>query len=215
MSAALEHLERVVPAAPGRPELAGDDHPMRAVTRQIAFEPGGWTPERAAKVTALFDGLAIGWQDHDAEERMDPLFDALARGGHIPSRHCLEVGSGTGMATPCLADYFDSVVAIDLSFEMLKRAPPRCGHRVLADGSRLPVADGSVDSVVLMNAFLFPAEVDRVLARAGVVIWVNALGDRTPIYLPADDVVAALPGSWKGVCSEAGWGSWAVLRRST
>ena len=110
---------------------------------------------------------------------------------------------------------FDSVVAIDLSFEMLKRAPPRCGHRVLADGSRLPVADGSVDSVVLMNAFLFPAEVDRVLARPGVVIWVNALGDRTPIYLPADDVVAALPGSWEGVCSEAGWGTWAVLRRST
>ena len=40
----------------------------------------------------------------------------------------------------------------------------------------------------------------------------NTLG--TPIYLPADDVERALPGRWRGTDSEAGWGTWAVLRRA-
>jgi ubiquinone/menaquinone biosynthesis C-methylase UbiE len=31
--------------------------------------------------------------------------------------------------------------------------------------------------------------------------------------LPADDVAAALPGQWHAVEAQAGWGSWAVLRR--
>ena len=57
-------------------------------------------------------------------------------------------------------------------------------------------------------------EVDRVLSPSGTVVWVNTAGDKTPIHLPADDVERALPGQWRGTASEAGWGTWAVLRRA-
>ena len=186
---------------------------MRAVTRQVAFE-GGWSPERAAKVAALFDGLAPEWHTRHTDERQEPLLDALDRGA-VAGGRCLELGSGTGFSTPVLAERFDAVVAVDLAMEMLRRAPARPGARVRADAARLPVPDDSADAVVLVNALLFPHEVDRVLAPGGAVVWVCSLGDRTPIYRPADDVAAALPGEWEGVASAAGSGTWAVLRRTT
>jgi len=67
---------------------------------------------------------------------------------------------------------------------------------------------------VLVNALLFPEETSRVLAPDGVVVWVNSLGDRTPIHLPPEDVRAALPGRWHGVAAAAAWGIWCTLRRS-
>lgn len=211
----LRLLDRVVPAAPGRPDVAGHDHPMRKVTHQVAFEPGGWTPERAAKVAALFDDLAPTWNERGSGDRTEALLDALARGG--PFAHaepCLEAGCGTGLITPLLAEHFPVVIALDLAFEMLSRAPadPRA-PRVHGDCSRLPLPGASVGTVVLVNAFLFPLEVDRVLAPDGSLVWVNTIGDRTPIHLPADDVDRALGGGWDGVASEAGWGTWAVFRR--
>ena len=67
---------------------------------------------------------------------------------------------------------------------------------------------------MIVNAFLFPAEVDRILRLGGVVVWVNSSGSGTPIYLPADEVAAVLPGEWEGVTSTAGAGLWAVLARA-
>jgi hypothetical protein len=85
---------------------------------------------------------------------------------------------------------------------------------VLADGARLPLTAGAASAIVLVNCFLFPQEVDRVLAPAGVVVWVNSSGAETPIHLPSADVVEALPGRWTGVESTAGLGQWCVLRRA-
>lgn len=206
----IEHLPRVVEAAPGRPDLAGPDHPMRRVTQQAAFEPHTWTPERAAKVAALFDDLAPDWNSRAAVHRLEPLHDALDRGGAATRGTCLEIGSGTGLGTQVLERHYASVVALDLSIEMLRRSR---GRRVRGDASRLPIRDGAVGTVVLVNALLFPVEVDRVLAEGGSVVWVNTNGDRTPIHLPAADVERALPGEWDGRASEAGWGTWTVLRR--
>ena len=67
---------------------------------------------------------------------------------------------------------------------------------------------------MLVNALLFPAEVARVLAPGGALVWVNSLGDATPIHLSAADVAKALPGGWGGPASDAGWGTWCVLRRN-
>jgi hypothetical protein len=69
--------------------------------------------------------------------------------------------------------------------------------------------------VALINMFLFPVEVARVLADDGVLLWMSTNGDQTPIYLPPADVLNALPGAWDGVTSQAGWRTWLTARRTT
>ncbi|HZQ28589.1 MAG TPA: class I SAM-dependent methyltransferase [Acidimicrobiales bacterium] len=188
---------------------------MRAVTRQIAFEPTGWTAKRRTKVADLFDSLAPTWHEREAIGRPDPLQDALDRGGPFARGSCLELGSGVGLMTPTLVGRFGdrALIAVDLAPEMLTRAPATT-PRVLADSAQLPFPDRTIATIALVNMFLFPAEVDRLLRADGALIWVSTVGDATPIYLPPDDVLTAMPGAWQGVAADAGWGSWVVLRRA-
>ena len=195
----------------------GAEHPMRTMTRRAAgLLPEPWDHEARATVAAYFDDLAPDWHTRSSPQRDRVVADALERG--LPdvgaAETCLEVGSGIGSYTPMLATRWNRVLAVELSMEMLRAAPADVGHRVRADGSRLPITDGGADAVVLVNCFLFPAEVDRVLAPDGVVVWVNSSGTATPIHLTGDEVVEALPGRWEGVTSGAGIGLWNVLHRS-
>jgi len=209
----IERLERVVPEAAGKPNPLEIAQVMQPTTRQFAFEPESWTPERAKQTAGLFDSLAPTWRDRASELRDDALQDAFARGA-VPDGLVLEVGSGTGVFTWWLAERTRRLVAVDLSLEMLRLAPADAAPRVCADAATLPVPDACVDALVLVNCFLFPPEADRVIAPGGALVWVSTLGDYTPIYLSAEDVVEALPGRWHGVASEAGWGSWAVVGRA-
>ena len=209
----LARLDPVVPMRDGRPQVGGPSHPMRAITRETAFDPNSWTPDRALEVAGFFDGLADGWSARYTDDEVgEPVTDALRRGA-VPTGLCLEIGAGTGLATRHLADHCTAVIALDVSHEMLVRFREPRAALLLGDGGFLPVAAKSVDVVVLINAFLFPAEVDRVLSSSGVVVWINSLGSDTPIHLPAADVLACLPGEWDGVESEAGWSTWSVFRR--
>ncbi|MEU7457527.1 hypothetical protein [Streptosporangium roseum] len=79
---------------------------------------------------------------------------------------------------------------------------------------QLPVRDRTVNAAVLVDAFCFPRELDRVLTPTGAVVWINLLGEDGPLYLPSTDIAACLGGSWTTVESRAGWGIWAILRRS-
>ena len=215
LSGVLTHLERVVPEPPDRPPAAVVPFPIREVTRQIAFEPDGWTPERRQRVAELFDGLAGDWHERATHAtRQLPLTDGYERGGVRRGGLCVEPGAGTGARTPFLAGHHDHVITVDLVWEMIRQVPPAVASRLLADSSALPLPSGSIGAVVLVNMFLFPTEVARVLAPEGALVWVNTSGDETPIYLPSDDVAAAMPGEWTGTASEAGWGTWAVLRRA-
>jgi Methyltransferase domain len=187
---------------------------MRKVTRQIAFDADGWTPETSAQVAELFDGLAPEWHTRAREPRLEVVADAFARGGQIGAGTWVELGSGTGLVSPWLAARCRLLVAAELSAGMIALAPPDAGRRVRADGARLPLADGAVDALVLVNAFLFPWEARRVVGPAGVVVWVNTSGEGTPIYLSADDVLAALGPGWDAVAAQAAQGTWAVARRA-
>jgi SAM-dependent methyltransferase len=190
---------------------------MRRVTEQLATDPSSWTAEQARQVAAAFDALAAGWEQQTRGGRHAPLLDALDRGasdGPVSGRVCLEVGSGTGLVTPTLVARFGLVVCVDPAWEMVRRAPADVGHRLLADGAHLPLPGGSVDVAVLVNAFLFPTELDRVLRADGSIVWVNSRGPATPIHLSAERVVGALPGRWRATASTAGAGTWAVLRRA-
>lgn len=198
------------PSVPG-----GADHPMRVMTRRAAgLEGPPWDVAARTDVGALFDQLASEWHTRSSPERTAVVTDALERGDVGNGSTALEVGSGIGAYSGLLAERFRRVLAVDLSIEMLRLAAGETGLRVLADGSRLPVADGSVDAVVLINMLLFPEEVARALAPGGRVVWVNSSGESTPIHLPPDDVVTALPGEWTGVAGRAGVGLWTVLRRT-
>lgn len=196
--------------------LGSDEHPMRIMTRRAAgLHPGGWDDTARAEVAAFFDGLAPEWHTRTSPERDAVVADALARG--LPDGGaadvCVELGSGIGAYTPMLAQRWRRVLAVEVAIEMLLLARATPGHRVLADGAHLPLADGAASAVVLVNCFLFPHEVDRVLASDGAVVWVNSSGAETPIHLPPEDLLAALPGEWTGVRSRAGAGIWAVVRR--
>ncbi|MFI9039822.1 class I SAM-dependent methyltransferase [Streptomyces sp. NPDC053726] len=132
----------------------------------------------------------------------------------LPQGTCLEIGSGTGQFTCLLASVFATVISVDLSEEMLRQAAGRSPARVRADASALPVADASIAAVAAIDMLLFPTETARVLAPDGVLLWINQLGQDGPLYLPAEDVAVALPGHWMATEAEAGWGTWACMRRT-
>ena len=192
--------------------FAGPDHPMRRLTRAMAFgEP--WTTDDADRVAALFDGLAAEWSErHVDPTKAAPVLDAIERGGPPLDGRWIELGSGTGAGARLLHGRAHQHVCVDLSEQMLVHAPG-LAPKVRADSSQLPFADDTADVVLLINMLLFPGEVDRILRPGGHVVWINTRGDQTPIHLPPSEVGAALPGEWTGVTSHAGSGLWAVLRR--
>ncbi|MET9683343.1 class I SAM-dependent methyltransferase [Streptomyces coeruleorubidus] len=123
---------------------------FRAFARDLAAGRRSWDAETARFVTDLFDQLAPNWNSSRATGRADPLRDALERGGLFPDGPCLELGSGTGLFTPMLADAFDCLISMDLSEQMLRQAAGRSPLRVRADASRLPAADASIAAVDML-----------------------------------------------------------------
>jgi ubiquinone/menaquinone biosynthesis C-methylase UbiE len=209
----LEHLADHRSTIDPEP-FAGPDHPMRLLTRAMAFgEP--WTQGDADRVAAVFDSMAADWSANNVDAtKAAPVLDALERGAVPIEGDWLELGSGTGAGTRLLSDIVGSLVATDLAAEMLRHAPRELAPHVRADASRLPFRTHAFDAVLMINMLLFPYEVDRVLRPGGTVVWVNTLGDQTPIHLPPDDVVDALPGTWAGRTARAGAGFWVTARRA-
>ena len=212
----LTWLEPIDPRDPPADVLAaGRAHPMRTVTHAAAAEVGAWSGDTPSRVRATFDALAPQWHTRHTPDRLDPLVDALDRGGALLAGHgtWVELGSGDGWATPALAERAPALVAVDLSLAMLRRAPADAAPRVQADAARLPLDDRVVTVAVLINALLFPAELDRVIAPGGAMVWISSRGPATPIHLTPEQVVAAMPGRWGGLAGQHGLGVWAVLRR--
>lgn len=214
MAGTVTRIERVVPgpdgtADDGEPDI--ESHPMRVLTEAMATDPARWNDAQRREVAAFFDTLAPEWHTRATPQRDIPVRDAFARG--VPAGlagAAAEVGSGIGLTSTAVAERFTPALAIEISPEMLLRSPVGPAHRVLADGARLPVADASLAAVVLMNAFLFGPECARVLQSGGALVWVNSRGPQTPIHLPAEAVVAALPGEWATSASGVGPATWCV-----
>jgi len=192
--------------------FAGADHPLRQLTRAQAFgEP--WTEHDALRVQKIFDERAAAWsEDHVDPIKAAPVDDALDRGRVPLDGAWLEVGSGTGAGARVLAPRVTRLVCTDLSEQMLLHAPD-LAPRVRADASALPFADYHFNAILVINMLLFPSEIDRLLRSDGVLVWVNTLGDQTPIHLPPADVLGALPGQWSGITARAGTGFWLTARR--
>lgn len=215
----VEHLPPVVPEVGEAPEDIGTGHPMREVTERVAADPAAWNAELAVLVGSFFDERAPDWAA-TRSGRSEVLADALDRG--LPAGlaglaglegPAVELGAGTGAGTRVLAERFDHVIAGDLAGEMLARLPGSLASRVRLDASQLPFPDRSVGVVVCVNMLLFAAEVDRVLAERGALVWVSSIGERTPIHLSAEAVAESLGDGYDVVASRCGWGTWAVARR--
>jgi hypothetical protein len=209
----LRRLDAVVLPSAEEPRPPDGFQTLQEVTHEVAFE-GGWSPGRAERIRQLFDGLAPDWHNRGGPDRLRPLADALDRGGIAAGGHCVEAGSGVGLQTPTLTAKFSRVTSFDLSAEMLAHTPAGVAALVRADSAWLPFRGGGVDVLVCVNMFLFPDEYARVLSEAGALVFVSTMGASTPIYLTPEDVLAALPGTWEGVTSVAGYGIWTVARRS-
>jgi SAM-dependent methyltransferase len=205
-----------LPDHPGATEpepFAGPDNPMRMMTRAKAFGQR-WAPSDSTRVQEIFDGMAASWSERHVDPiKAAPVEDALDRGEVPLLGHWLEVGSGTGAGARILDGRVSSLVCTDLAAEMLRHAPD-IAPKVRADASQLPFRDQSFDAILLINMLLFPTEVDRLLRTDGSVVWVNTLGDQTPIHLPPVDVLEALPGAWMGTTASAGTGFWLTARRA-
>lgn len=209
-------LPRTWPSPDGKPlPPVGTAEVFRTFAHDLAAGRRSWDAETAHFIATQFDQLAAEWDTTRATGRDDPLRDALDRGGPFPDGACLELGSGTGLFTQLLREVFPRVISVDLSEYMLRQAAGRSLVRVRADASALPLVDAQVSVVAAIDMLLFPDETVRVLAPDGVLLWINQLGQDGPLHLPAADVADALPGDWRAVEADAGWGSWAVLRRST
>lgn len=213
----LLRLDAVSAPDGAEPDDIGTGHPMRELTELIAADPSSWTPELARRVGEFFDDRSGEW----AEQRSDRsavLADALdrgARGGPLSlAEPVVELGAGTGAGTRVLADSAGHVVAGDLAAGMLDHLPADLASRVRLDASCLPLADHSVGTLVCVNMFLFADEVRRVLAPGGALVRVSSIGDRTPIHLSDERLVAAMGGEFDVTSSSWGWGTWAVALRS-
>src|SRR5262249_29226538 len=139
--------------------------------------------------------------------------EGRARGGPCPRGWWVEGGSGTGNTTADLQQAFHDLVSLDLSREMLRLAAFR-GPQIQSDASALPFRARSVTVIALINMFLFPTEVSRVLADDVLVLRVSTDVEHALIYLAPADVSPALPGTWYAIALKAGWGPWPTTRRA-
>jgi SAM-dependent methyltransferase len=114
---------------------------------------------------------------------------AFARLGEVRGRQVLDLGCGHGMASVVLARRGARVTACDLSRGYLREARARAAANgvaaqwALADGERLPFADGAFDRVwgnaVLHHLDLRRAgpELGRVLRPGGVAVFCEPWGE--------------------------------------
>ena len=206
------YWERRLPERDDRDAGVNDAHPMRIVTEQVALDRSGWNLERSGKVRELFDSMAIEWASRNGSDRTEALIEALERLAPIGDT-CLEVGCGTGSVLGHLGEKFPRVLGVDLALEMLHNSQCRGMAMVQADSSNLPIANNSVDVIVVVNSFLFAEEFKRVLVPKGTIVWVSTNGDRTPIYLAPEKVHEVLGEEFFGVNAKCGNGVWSGFSR--
>ena len=211
----ITRLARAVPAPPGKP-VREEATRGQERARRLALRPETWSGEEAAVIQAEFDEAAAVWNGDRGGYRLPVLADALARGGPFPAGRAVEIASGTGLLTSRIASVWPDLIAVDLSAGMLARSAAR--RRIQADASRLPLADGCANAVVIGDGPLFAAEITRVLTpgHGSAIVWSNALGTGAPFFVPTEILVQVMTEAtgrpWDAVESEAHWGSWVVLR---
>jgi len=130
-----------------------------------------------AELRRAYDRSASSYDERFAALQAVKYDAVLERYRPAPQARLLDLGCGTGLLLPRLRGLRRRPVALDLSWEMLRRADPRAGERVQGDLLRLPLADGCLDGVLAITSLLVSprdmvgalCEVSRVLTRDGTL----------------------------------------------
>ena len=163
------------------------------MTTQVVRRPRLW-PLFRWLTRAQFNRIAPAWDQRRSPAAFAALEAALDALDLSPTR-VLDLGTGTGRAAFLVAERYPEaeVVGVDLAGDMLAEArrltPPGLVDRVRfeqADAERLPYPDGSFELVSLANMIPFFAELARVTAPNGAVVFSFSAGPETPIYVPPD-----------------------------
>ena len=131
-------------------------------------EPG----DNAEMIQARADFLQAG---HYA-----PLRAAVTDALHpLQSQDLLDLGCGEGYYTDAMRGVAAAVTGLDISKPAIQRAAKRYPGItwLVASGARLPVADGSLDTVCCLFTPLHVAEIQRTLKPRGHVLMVTPAAD--------------------------------------
>ena len=149
-----------------------------AVVAQDAQRLTAVRTERAAAAARYFADHAAEWDAirsrHVAESEVEAAMLALMHNRRLG--HLLDIGTGTGRMAEIFAPTVRRITALDRSPEMLRIARAKLSGQavpidlVQGDFLDLPLADTSIDSVVIHQALHFAHEPDRVLAEASRVL---------------------------------------------
>jgi ubiquinone/menaquinone biosynthesis C-methylase UbiE len=171
----------------------------RFTTDQVVRRPRLW-PLFRWLTRRQFNRIAPAWDQRRSPEAFAPFEAALDALDFDPQR-VLDLGTGTGRAAFLVARRYPDadVVGVDLAEDMLvearKLSPSELTGRVRfeqADAERLSYRDGSFDLVSLANMIPFFAELARVTAPGGAVVFSFSAGPETPIYVPPEVLRARL-----------------------
>lgn len=134
--------------------------------------------ERAAVAERYFADHAAEWDKirsrHVAESEVEAAMLALMHNRRLG--HLLDIGTGTGRMAEIFAPTVRRITALDRSPEMLRIARAKLADQpvpidlVQGDFLNLPLADASIDSIVIHQALHFAHEPDRVIAEASRVL---------------------------------------------
>lgn len=169
-------------------------------------------PVRRARL--FFGPRAAGWDERfpDDDDAYRAAVDELVV---PPGGTVLDVGCGTGRALPFLAGAATLAIGVDVTPEMLAIARGRVATVAVADGARLPLADGAVDAVFaagfvthLADPVAGLTELARVTRPGGRLAIFHPIGRSTLAArhgrrLSADDLLDAA--NLPGVLSATGW----------
>lgn len=134
--------------------------------------------DRAAVAERYFADHAVEWDAirsrHVAESEVEAAMLALMHNRRLG--HLLDIGTGTGRMAEIFAPTVRRITALDRSPEMLRIARAKLADQpvpidlVQGDFLNLPLADASIDSIVIHQALHFAHEPDRVIAEASRVL---------------------------------------------
>ncbi|MDG9704355.1 class I SAM-dependent methyltransferase [Streptomyces sp. DH37] len=192
------------------PDLKADVHPSRRFQERLLDDPGdreAWQGLRSS-----YDRMAGEWREWTEEQHG---YDLAVREGLCrirPAEWAVEICCGTGEATAAVAAAVPSVVACDLSLEMLRRRVDVPGVRwVAADVRSLPLGTARVPLVVSLNGVFNPSEIARVIRPGGQLLWCTSFRAGTPLYVPPERMHRLLGARWTAAGGHAGHGEWTLF----